>query len=151
MSIASSKDVLQIPPGNLVKINSVILSGEISFLHKSTKTPFPPLVESFQTKNNRIQIDAIIFIDASFPTPKFNVYQLYCISNSGDPKLQFFIDYDLKETEANDFNAYQITFEATNIGVPAGIKLSDVKTIEAYSWNIDPVTSRGTETTVQSN
>lgn len=151
MNITSSKEVLNNPPGTLVKINSVSLSGEISFLHKNTKTPLPPLVESFVTRNNQIQIDAIVFIDASFPTPNFNVYQLYCISNSGDPKLQFFVDYDLKETYANDFKAYQVTFEASNEGLPVGIKLADIETIEAFSWNVDPVTSRGTETTVQSN
>ncbi|MDO5978168.1 hypothetical protein [Flavivirga spongiicola] len=151
MNVTSSKDVLNSPPGNLIKINSASLSGEISFSHKSSKTPLPPLVESFIIKNNQIQIDVIVFIDSSFPTPNFNVYQLYCINNSGDPKLQFFVDYDLKETYANNFNAYQVTFEATNKGIPAGIKLTDIKTIEACSWNVDPVTSRGTETIVQSN
>ncbi|MDO5969863.1 hypothetical protein Q4Q35_08585 [Flavivirga aquimarina] len=151
MNLTKSKNVLNKPPGNLIKETSVTLSGEIFFLNKSSKTPLPPLVESYITRNKEIQVDVIVFIDSLFSTPDFNVYQLYCINNSGEPKLQFFIDYDLKETTANDFNAYQITFTVSKEGIPAGVKLKDIKTIEAFSWNIDPVTSRGTETTVQSN
>ncbi len=151
MSVTISKNVLNSPPGKLVKINSTSLNGKISFSNKNSKTPLPPLVESFIIKNNKIQIDVIVFIDSSFPTPNFNVYQLYCIGHSGDSKLQFYIDYDLKETYANDFNAYQLTFKAIHKGIPAGIRLTDIKTIEAFSWNVDPVTSRGTETIVQSN
>ncbi|MBJ6369271.1 hypothetical protein [Snuella sedimenti] len=137
------------PPGNLIVETSVSPSGKISFSNKNDKTPLPPLIEAFIDSNNKMQVNVIVFIDSSLPTPNFNAYQLYCISSSGTPKLQFFIDYDLKETSASNFNAYQITFEALKEDLPLGVTLKDVKSVEAFSWNIDPVTSRGTVTIVQ--
>ncbi len=151
MNMTSSKDVLTSPPGNQIKINTVSFNGEIAFQHKPSKKPLPPLAEASISESGQVQVEVIVFIDASIPQPDFNVYQLYCISNSGDPKLQFFIEYDIKETSATELKAYQLTFKVLEKYIPASSKLTDIKAIEVFSWNEDPVTSRGTETIILSN
>jgi hypothetical protein len=66
-----------------------------------------------------------VFIDAAFPEPTFKVYQLFCISGSGNAKRQFFIDYDLKETNTTSFSTCQVSFDALNSGLQYGTTLAD--------------------------
>lgn len=68
----------------------------------------------------------IKYIDAGFPEPTFEVYQLFCIIGSGNGERQFFIDHNLKETKATYFNTYEFSFNVLNIGLPDRTTLADV-------------------------
>ncbi|WP_418263804.1 hypothetical protein [Flavobacterium faecale] len=137
------------PPGIALSNVEVKLSGQISFSEPRSKTPLPALVEACNNPtHSEICISAVVFIDAAQPAPTLSVNQLYVISNVGTPQLQFFISYDLPETEAKNFKAYEVNFEASTEGLPEGVSLSMVHTVETFLWDTDPVASRGTTTVV---
>ncbi|MGA9637566.1 hypothetical protein [Flavobacterium sp.] len=133
------------PPGVEIVDVKVIQNGQISFLNPRSKTPLPALVEASNNGDSkRISISAVVFIDANEPAPTLSVHQLYVISSFGTPQLQFFISYDLPETEASKFQAYEVNFEATTDGLPENVSLDMIHTIETFLWDTDPVASRGT-------
>lgn len=138
------------PPGVQVNNVQVRTSGEISFSEPRSKTPLPALVEVCNNPDHTgICVSAVVFIDASQPGPTLSVNQLYVISSVGTPQLQFFISYDLPETEASNFQAYEVNFQATTQGLPESVSLSMIRTVETFLWDTDPVASRGTTSTVQ--
>ena len=66
-----------LPPGSQIKNIKVTENGKITFSDKHELTPLQPLVESFLDEDKQLQINAIVFIDAQFPQPTFDVYQLF--------------------------------------------------------------------------
>lgn len=150
------------PPGICLPkecIKRINPAGKITF-ENNFNQPLPSLVEAtFNKKDNinSINVKALILINSTFKLNSVNVNQLFSISNFGNCKLQFFI-YTSKETakelakkrEYCNYEAYTIEF-STNLEtpLPEGISLKDIKTVQTFVWDIDPKTSRGTETTVQ--
>lgn len=150
-----------LPPGK--KISSEIKitpSGNIFYKGLSKQQqPLPTLVNATRNQDGSINIKTLIFLNSTISlTPHMvNVSQLFCISDYGDCKLQFFIhstkdDMNRIKEDKTEYNylAYTIEFttnEETNF--PEGIYLSDIKKVQTFLWDIDPTTSRGTETAVQ--
>jgi len=140
------------PPGILIeKSVNVKPIGDISFTSKYSTTPLQPLAEAILFNNEKIEICAVLFLDAAIGTPQISIYQNYAIGGDGNPLFQFFITYDAQETTAKDFNAYQVNFSFDADGLPDYLKLSDVSAVEIFLWDVDPRDSRGTITNVQPN
>ena len=146
---AGTQTLISTPPGEQVKELVFSESGKISFTNKRPNKPLQPLVEVYLDASNNIQVSTVFFIDAAITgldANSFTIYQDYCVSDFGSPRLQFFISYDAQETDATDFQAYQISFQA----LPSIFSNEDITTVQTFLWDIDPITSRGTETGVQS-
>ena len=158
----SAVDSIIYPPGDSLPENfvkEIKHAGKITF-DNNFNQPLPSLVEAIFKKTNNtncILVKALIFVNSTFTLTSVNVNQLFSISNFGNCKLQFFIYTSKKDAEElakkrNDANyeAYTIEFY-TNLEthLPKGISLQDIKVVQTFLWNIDPKTSRGTETTVQ--
>ncbi len=144
---------LFVPPGVPVKEISFSPNGTITFADKRPYTPLPPLVEVHLTADKKhIKVSTVFFIDAAETVSpnSFSINQEFCISDSGESRLQFFISYDVKETKAVKFQGYQVSFKAVDKNLPDGVKFEDIKTIQTFLWDTDPVSSRGTVTNVQS-
>lgn len=139
---------ISIPPGIQIPSKTFTESGAISFTNKRPKTPLQPIVEVYLDSNNNIQVSTVFFIDAAIRglnASSFTIFQDYSISETGEPRLQFFISYDAVETETTNFQAYQISFQS----LPTVFLNKDITTIQTFLWDTDPISSRGTVTTVQ--
>ncbi|TDW47222.1 hypothetical protein EV144_105240 [Flavobacterium sp. 270] len=136
------------PPGTLLPVKlSPDSVGKIKFPERTDRMLLSPLVEAYHTKENQLLVRAVIFIARKETKDlDFGIYQNCYIDLNGNPQLQFFISYDLVETKETDFLIYEVAFNA--IDIPYG-SLSKISTIQTFLWDIDPVTSRGTVTTVQ--
>ncbi len=144
---------ISIPPGVHVKEKKFSKNGIITFADKRPFIPLPPLVEVYLSHKQHIKVSTVFFIDAAIKglnADSFAIYQEFSISDSGTPQLQFFISYDAVATEAKDFQAYQISFKAVDENLPPDVSFADIKTIQTFIWDTDPVSSRGTVTNVQS-
>jgi hypothetical protein len=140
---------ISIPPGIQVPQKSFSESGTISFTNKRPNTPLQPLVEVYLDSSNNIQISTVFFIDAAITgldANSFIIFQDTSISETGEPRLQFFISYDAIETDATNFQAYQLSFQA----LPTIFLTKDITTIQTFLWDTDPISSRGTITNVNS-
>lgn len=154
MSTENSTCTPVMPSGVLNVSDSPINAGvNIVFANSRPTTPLPPLVEAkFRDLTEQfIDVCAIVFIDSSIPSPvSFKVYQNSIAGVDGAPnQIQFYIIYDYAESEAKEFSAYTINFSSLPGDWPGGIPVKGMTTIETFTWDSDPVTSRGTETTVQ--
>lgn len=153
MSTENSTCTPVLPPGVINVIDSPIKAGsQITFANSRPTTPLPPLVQANLDKTGQfIMVCAIVFIDSSIPSPvSFTVYQNSIEGVNGAPnQIQFYICYDYAESTATNFSAYTINFASLPASAAGGIAVKGINTIETFSWDSDPVTSRGTETTVQ--
>ena len=143
-----TKCKLETPPGIIVIRNLSVnaVAAAIEFAKPRPTTPLPPLVQA-SFDGTDLSISAIVFINSNIPSPiEFSVYQDYCISNDGNPQLQFFISSNYTCETSRSFLPYTINFNAL---VPTKVPLSSISSIETFSWDSDPELSRGTETTVQ--
>jgi hypothetical protein len=155
MSTVNSTCTPVLPPGVINVIDSPIKAGsQIAFTNPRPTTPLPPLVQAnLDATGQFINVCAIVFIDSSIPSPvSFTVYQNSITGVDGAPnQIQFYICYDYAESTAINFNAYTINFASLPADVKGGISVKGMNAIETFSWDSDPVTSRGTVTTVQPN
>jgi len=137
------------PPGKEIpkKFIDTTFIGEIKFPLRKSKTLFSPVAEAFFV-DGIITVNAIVFVDSKAKkTTEFNVIQNCYIDIEGDPQLQFFVCYNLDEKEASkNFWVYEITFQVQPIDP---FDISKVETLQTFLWDIDPITSRGTVTTVK--
>lgn len=144
MSITSTTESESIsPPGIQLLISSVNPNiGNISFLNNRGTNPLPPLVQANFDADNNIEVSVVFFVadgiiidrndigvtwDNNILTPSF--YISYCYSNSPSAK----------------FNGNQVNFTLT----AAQLLQMKPEIIQVFVWDKDPLTSRGTETTVQ--
>ncbi|CAL2106399.1 conserved hypothetical protein [Tenacibaculum sp. 190524A02b] len=162
----SEKEII-FPPGELL-INDgreyikVFPSGNINY-HSNFTQPLPSLVEAvyepIDDENGVIKVSVLFFVDSEDDLNTIKVNQLFCISSLGECKLQFFIYCDEAQLKSltkssNKYRAYTVNFKTSNTnnfpeGTPKPVSLKDIKVVETFIWNIDPETSRGTETSVQ--
>lgn len=143
-----------VPPGTEItpeeKANSI---GNVTFQQTKSVEILSPYVEAYYSaKENTLSVNAVVYVDSD--TIKENgIFEYSIIQNTyidleGLAQLQFFIVYDMPEELSGDLSIYEIIFEADKDIFIGG--LSNIKTIQTFLWDIDPETSRGTETTVQS-
>ncbi|CAL2092198.1 conserved hypothetical protein [Tenacibaculum sp. 190524A05c] len=153
------------PPGITLSHNEqpilipVSKSGHFTF-ENNYADPLPSLIEA-KFNNDHIHVKMLFFVDSNFQLEGHNlvVNQLFSISNYGHPKLQFFLHTndenicsELKNNPTTDgkYFAYTVKFKTDcTDGFPANINLEHIKIVQSFVWDIDPKTSRGTETTVQ--
>lgn len=137
------------PPGTEIPAKFITTNfiGEIKFPLKKSKTLFSPVVEAFFVEGV-ITVNAVVYVDSKVKkTTEFNVIQNLYVDIEGDPQLQFFVCYDLDDDkDVQNFRVFEVTFQVQSI-LP--FEISKVETIQTFLWDIDPETSRGTETTVQ--
>ncbi|MGG8495793.1 hypothetical protein ACQY1Q_05215 [Tenacibaculum sp. TC6] len=160
MTNPNSTELIIIPPGELILTSpwvKITPAGEVHF-ENSFNRPLPSLVEAkWNSEKNCIDIRTLIFVDSGAPLSSVKVNQLFSVSNFGYSKLQLFIYCSKEEIEKltkygtkNKYKAYTLEFSTNNsTNFPEGIRLNDIKIVQTFLWNIDPETSRGTETTVQ--
>ena len=78
----------------------------------------------------------------------FDIYQNWYIDINGKRQLQFFIAYDILDDPEKQFDVYEASFKAKPY--PYGTNtFAGLLTVQTFLWDIDPETSRGTETIVR--
>lgn len=161
MSTTTTREACNIilPPGDVIQeITDIKPSGNIHITHKFDNTP--PLVPHVRVKRerNEIFVEAIVFIDSTAENPKLQVSQLLSVNTVGKYQLQFFIHCDEQEIKrlrrhktGISYKAYTTSFstKSSSIPFPEGVTLDHIELIQTFLWNIDPETSRGTESVVQ--
>jgi hypothetical protein len=131
------------PPGiELKNISFNSTQQQIAFKNNRCKNPLPPLVQANFDIEESISISAVFFLDALQISTDVQVYW-----DGNVLKPNFYIAYNIKNNEAKKFTAYEVNFILTKEEL-LGIK---PETIEVFVWDKDPITSRGTVTTVQSS
>ncbi|WP_272151774.1 hypothetical protein [Tenacibaculum aiptasiae] len=148
------------PPGKVISPEVTIQKSGSIYFENTFERPLPSLVEA--TKKHRcgpINVKALIFVSSSTPLPAsaIKISQLFSVNSFGDYMLQFFIHTTVENMlkindnkTTNEYQAYTIKFSTNElVTFPEGISLDKIKVIQTFVWNIDPTTSRGTETTVQ--
>lgn len=136
------------PPGKCIdKPAEYKQRGHVSFPKNRKKTLLSPLVEAYHV-GKKILVNAVVFVaHEELEDLKISVVQNCYVNIEGKAQLQFFIAYDLKPTDGVDFYIYEVSFEADDIPFDGGLK--NIASIQTFLWDIDPISSRGTETTVQ--
>lgn len=136
------------PPGNCIdKPAEYKRRGHVSFPKNRKKTLLSPLVEAYH-QGKKLLVKAVVFVaHEEVKDLAISVVQNCYVNMEGEAQLQFFIAYDLKPTDGEDFYIYEVSFEADEIPFKGG--LESIETIQTFLWDIDPISSRGTETTVQ--
>ena len=150
------------PPGECMKpesINRITKKTPISFPENKSKIPFSPIVQATLMNNGTFQVRAVFLVarkpkgqkedeDHKEDELDFDIYQNWYVDLEGQRQLQFFIAYDILDDPQKDFDVYETSFTAKPY--PYGEDtFANIKTIQTFLWDIDPETSRGTETTVQ--
>ncbi|MCV9931181.1 hypothetical protein OIU80_02705 [Flavobacterium sp. LS1R47] len=138
----------KIPPGVLIKQVTRNNVGAVSFPERKTTALLSPIVEAYLVDNNQeLLVRAVVFVAHELQgSLSFDIYQNCYVDIEGTPHLQFFICYNMLEIVGKKFDIYEVSFNAIPIPFDS---FSEITTIETFLWNTDPITSRGTETTVQ--
>lgn len=111
--------------------------------------PSPVVVASFDPVQDEIHVSVIVFIPATIERLVFDVHGLFNINPTGLEQLQFFVVTDYPDsTVSRNFRGYRFDFKANREILPTGVNFDQIFTIQAFLWNKDPKTSRGTVTTV---
>jgi hypothetical protein len=142
------------PPGKCIKkaTKSKLTEKPVSFPENNTQIPFSPIVQATFTDSETLQVRAVFLVSNNTQLNdgklEFMIYQNWYVDLDGKRQLQFFITYDIDDAISTDFDVYEIGFKAEKdpYGEDA---FKSINTIQTFLWDIDPETSRGTETTVQ--
>lgn len=111
---------------------------------------------SLDKENGVLHINTFFLVDQAVAEKhssdlQFAVYQLYCISDIGEPQMQFFITSNYTNGKTDNYYSVQLDFELTDESLKAdGVSITDITSVQTFLWNVDPRTSRGTVTTVLS-
>ena len=131
------------PPGvELKNISFNATEQQITFKNNRSITPLPPLVQANFDIEESISVSAVCFLDAQQDISSVQVYW-----DGNVLKPDFYIAYNIKNNEVKKFTAYEVNFTLTKEEL-LGVK---PETIEVFVWDKDPITSRGTVTTVKSS
>jgi hypothetical protein len=80
---------------------------------------------------------------------KFSLSHLYGLNPTGYDQLQFFVAANYSNEEpCNSYVGYQFDFQVDYKSLPDHKSIDEIVTVQAFLWNEDPKTSRGTVTTV---
>lgn len=144
------------PPGKCIETENKckLTIKPISFPENTSKIPFAPIVQATLKKDGTFQIRAVFLVACKSigqkgeDELKFDIFQNWYVDLDGQRQLQFFIAYDIDDNIEKNFDVYEASFKAKKD--PYGENaFANIKTIQTFLWDIDPETSRGTETTVQ--
>lgn len=141
------------PPGKCIKkaTKNKLTQKPVTFPENTSQIPFSPIVQATFTDSETLQVRAVFLVSTNTALNNdkldFMIYQNWYVDLDGKRQLQFFITYDIDDAISTDFDVYEISFKAEKdpYGVDA---FKSVKTIQTFLWDIDPETSRGTETAV---
>lgn len=138
-----------VPPGKLKNATltqyPLKSSSSITFGNESLVL-LPPLVK-VNIVNGSIAANVIVFMDYSIGQPNFSVSYEFTTCNSGVPQISLYICYDEKIiTPYNQYIPYSLAISDLPLSNEQGQTIINLKT---FLWDEDPVTSRGTVTTVQ--
>ncbi|WP_163400221.1 hypothetical protein [Flavobacterium fluviatile] len=141
------------PPGKCIKkaTKNKLTQKPVSFPENNTQIPFSPIVQATFTDSETLQVRAVFLVSTNTELNNdkldFMIYQNWYVDLDGKRQLQFFITYDIEDTISTDFDVYEISFKAEQdpYGEDA---FKNVNIIQTFLWDIDPETSRGTETVV---
>lgn len=142
------------PPGKCIKkaTKSKLTEKPVSFPENNTQIPFSPIVQATFTDSETLQVRAVFLVSNNTQLNdgklEFMIYQNWYVDLDGKRQLQFFITYDIDDAISTDFDVYEIGFKAEKdpYGEDA---FKSIEIIQTFLWDIDPETSRGTETNVQ--
>lgn len=148
-------DTSNVPPGQDITRKTETTAnpiGNVTFQERKSVEILSPYVEAYYNANaNTLTVNAVVYVNSTTINEngklKYCIFQNTYIDLDGHAQLQFFIVYDMPEELSGDLSIYEIIFEADKDIFIGG--LSNIKTIQTFLWDIDPDTSRGTETTVQ--
>lgn len=143
--MSTKNQAIKLPPGEKLPHSSVsvkeLKNAEIAFDFKTVTTqPLQPLLQA-KYDDGALLISAIIFIAEKEDVDPDSIF-VTCqsvISGSGLPQLDVFIVYNAEEIKAKKFQGYRVDI---TIDTPP----ENLEQIEAFLWDEDPVTSRGTVT-----
>lgn len=142
------------PPGKCIKkaTKNKLTQKPVAFPENASQIPFSPIVQASFTDSETLQIRAVFLVSTNTALNNdkldFMIYQNWYVDLDGKRQLQFFITYDIDDAISKDFDVYEISFKAEKdpYGEDA---FKSVNTIQTFLWDIDPETSRGTETPVR--
>jgi len=122
----------------------------IQFNDQLTRDLFPPVVSAHfeTTKEEVIVVNAFVLIPyRDMDAINFVVGQQFAYSDSGNNQLNLYISYDEAEVITNKYIPLLVSFKTNPI--VKGPNEEPIITIQTFLVNEDPVTSRGTITTVK--
>jgi len=142
------------PPGKCIKkaTKNKLTQKPVIFPENGSQIPFSPIVQATFTDSETLQVRAVFLVSTNTALNNdkldFMIYQNWYVDLDGKRQLQFFITYDIDDAISKDFDVYEISFKAEKdpYGEDA---FKSVNTIQTFLWDIDPETSRGTETPVR--
>ena len=151
---SNSHDDKVYPPGKCIKkaTKNKLTQKPVTFPENTSQIPFSPIVQATFTDSETLQVRAVFLVSTNTALNNdkldFMIYQNWYVDLDGKRQLQFFITYDIDDAISTDFDVYEISFKAEKdpYGEDA---FKNVKTIQTFLWDIDPETSRGTETAVE--
>ena len=115
------------------------VQSAIVFTNKRPANPLPPLVQAYYTAGTGIlEVSTVIFLAQENIEPN-SITVTYTSGSKGQP--QFYINYTAPDVETDTFYGFQVNFSAKMESQPTEI--------ETFVCDKDPLTSRGTLTTVQ--
>jgi len=142
------------PPGKCIKKASKnkLTQKPLNFPENASQIPFPPTVQATFIDSETLQVRAVFLVsnNTALNNDKldFMIYQNWYVDLDGKRQLQFFITYDIDDAVSKDFDVYEISFKAEK--EPYGEDaFKNVNIIQTFLWDVDPETSRGTETAVR--
>lgn len=141
------------PPGKCIKkaTKNKLTQKPVNFPENTSQIPFSPIVQATFTDSETLQVRAVFLVSTNTALNNdkldFMIYQNWYVDLDGKRQLQFFITYDIDDSISTDFDVYEISFKAEKdpYGEDA---FKSVNTIQTFLWDVDPETSRGTETAV---
>ncbi|MBO9586047.1 MAG: hypothetical protein J7574_17925 [Flavobacterium sp.] len=141
------------PPGvDITTKDEAHAIGHVSFKEKKSVEVLSPYVEAYYDANkNVLSVNAVVYVDQTKVVNEvldYSIFQNTFIDLDGNPQLQFFIVYNMPEELSGELVIYEIIFTANAEHFIGG--LSNIKQIQTFLWDVDPVASRGTVTNVQS-
>lgn len=127
-----------------VVINSKNKGSQVSPSTQKTKTPLAPTNVSATINGGNITVTMTVYIDAKTSITGLDIYQKdsYIEIVKGKPKTvkPIYVVYNYTEDIPSALYPYTFSFEMTK---------GSFNMIESYLYDEDPVTSRGTKTTVK--
>jgi hypothetical protein len=144
--------VIIYPPGtDITPTEGANSIGNVTFQETKSIEILAPYVEAvYSARENTLTMNAVIYVAAEAIKNEvldYSIIQNTYIDIEGQAQLQFFIVYNQPEELSGDLFIYEIIFQADSTIFIGG--LSNLTSIQTFLWDIDPVTSRGTVTTVQ--
>lgn len=122
----------------ITRINTL----DFEFLDKDNLTfPVPPLASAKLYDNKEVKtlkICATLYINS-----KDSQNPVVGTLTEHDDTVEIYFDYDWDESTPNTYDVWYVEIDYTSDTV------ENIKTVMSYLRNIDPITSRGTETGVQ--